>query len=70
MYLASEENCPEDSVGLIFFNLNKAFDTICLDILLSKLKHYGFVTKIKSLIISFLLNKRHYVYLVFPKGLF
>jgi hypothetical protein len=45
------------SVGGIFYNLQKAFDCIDHDILLSKLKFYGIVGSAKALIASYLKDR-------------
>ena len=47
----------------IFLDLSKAFDTIDHDILLSKLRHYGFQNKSLDLIATYLHNRYQYVQL-------
>jgi hypothetical protein len=46
------------TVGDIFCDLEKAFNCVNRDILLTKLEHYGIVWVFKSLITSYL-NKRY-----------
>ena len=44
-----------------FFNLNKAFDCVSYEILLSKLVHYNFHSSSVALIRSYLSGHMHYV---------
>ena len=44
-------------VGSIFFDLEKAFDSINHSLLINKLPHYGITGKSKLLIESYLANK-------------
>ena len=63
-YLASEIysalNDCEKSI-CIFMDLSKAFDTLDLNILLAKLKHYGIIGKSNDWFSSYLTNRSQYV---------
>ena len=48
-------------MSAIFTDLSKAFDTINLDLLLAKLKSYGFLKQALSFICSCLKNRRQMV---------
>ena len=48
---------------LLFPDLKKAFDTVCHEILLQKLNHYGIRRKVNDLIRSYLLGRRQYVFI-------
>ena len=49
------------ATGAVFVDLSAAFDTISSDILLEKLKHYGFGNNMVKLIKSYLQGRRQYV---------
>ena len=46
---------------VILFDLQKAFDTVCLTSLLSKLEHYGIRGVAHKLMISFLFGRQQYL---------
>ena len=48
-------------VGAIFMDLSKAFDTINHDLLLAKLKAYGFSHNALAFMLSYLKNRSHRV---------
>ena len=48
-------------VGVIFMDLSKAFDTINHDLLLAKLKAYGFSHNALAFMLSYLKNRSHRV---------
>ena len=48
-------------VGVIFMDLSKAFDTINHDLLLAKLKAYGFLYNALAFMLSYLKNRSHRV---------
>ena len=54
------------SVGGIFFDLEKAFDSISHSTLISKLPHFGIIGKSKILIESYLTNRFQKVQLANP----
>ena len=47
-------------VGSIFFDLEKAFDSINHSLLINKLPHYGITGKSKLLIESYLADSKEY----------
>ena len=49
------------STGVVFIDLSAAFDTISNDILIEKLKHYGFGKNMVELIKSYLQGRKQYV---------
>ena len=49
----------EYAIG-IFLHLEKAFDTICHNILLAKLEHYGFRGHVNNFIKSYLSNRKQF----------
>ena len=46
-------------VGVVFMDLSKAFDTISHDLLLAKLKAYGFSHNVLAFMINYLKNRSH-----------
>ena len=48
----------EENTSAIFMDLSKAFDTIDHDLLLAKLKAYGFLKQALSFMCSYLRNRR------------
>ena len=46
-------------VGVVFMDLSKAFDTISHDLLLAKLKAYGFSQNVLAFMINYLKNRSH-----------
>ena len=48
-------------MGVIFIDLSKAFDTINHDLLLAKLKAYGFSHNTLAFMLSYLKNRSHRV---------
>ena len=48
--------------ALLFIDLKSAFDTVNIDILLTKLEHYGFRGKILELLSSYLHGRQQYVH--------
>ena len=58
------DNINDNTItALLLFDLNKAFDAVQHDILISKLKHYGIRGTAQNLIASFLRNRQQYVFL-------
>ena len=51
----------EENMSAIFMDLSKAFDTINHDLLLAKLKTYGFSKQASSFMCSYLKNRRQRV---------
>ena len=51
----------EENMSAIFMDLSKAFDTINHDLLLAKLKAYGFSKQALSFMCSYLKNRRQRV---------
>ena len=48
--------------ALLFIDLKAAFDTVNVDILLTKLNHYGYRGKILKLLTSYLYNRKQFVF--------
>ena len=56
-----EKSLKEENISVIFTDLSKAFDTINLDLLLAKLKSYGFLKQALSFMCSCPKNRRQRV---------
>ena len=58
----SELDTKNNSIG-VFIDLSKAFDTIDHKLLIKKLSHYGIREVVLNWFISYLSNRKKYVYL-------
>ena len=66
--MVQNENYKNNYVLAVFMDLKKAFDTVNLNIVLEKLKHYGIRGFSLNSFKSFLLNRSQYTYVNFTQS--